>query len=253
MSIANKKQTQTSFLKLNPRSPIPLYFQLQEIIKKKIENGEYAPGELIPTEKELQHTYGVSRITVRNAINGLVFEDMLIKKQGYGTMVASPRMVEDFSRLRSFTEKMEAQGAEVTTRVLEIEMVTSDSRISHHLQIESDTPILRIKRLRYVNGEPIALFTNYIRSDIGVGTEDDFSGSIFRLLEEKNHLSISLGEKVIEAMIARSEDAKQLEIQTGDPVLLIRNTVFDDHMRPIDYAEGVYRGDRYKYVVKLKR
>jgi len=240
-------------LQINPRSPIPLYYQLQELIKSKIESGEYKPGELIPTEKELQKHYGVSRITVRNAISGLVFEDLLMKKQGYGTVVAKPRMVEDFSRLSSFTEKMEAQGAKVTTKVLEIQREYASIRISSHLDIPSETEILCIKRLRYVDEEPIALFTNYIRTDMGIGEDDDFNASIYKLLEEKGHRSITSGEKVIEAMIARSEEAELLGIQVGDPLLLIRNTTFDKDLLPIDYAEGVYRADRYKYVVRLKR
>ena len=77
---------------LNSSSPVPLYFQLQEILRRKIIDGEYLPGDTIPSEKELQEIYTVSRITVRNAINGLVFDDLLIKKQGLGTIVAHPRM-----------------------------------------------------------------------------------------------------------------------------------------------------------------
>lgn len=244
----NTKQEQ-----LNPRSPIPLYFQLQELIKKKIEKGDYKPGQLIPTEKAFQTSYGISRITVRNAINGLVYEDLLIKKQGYGTVVAEQRMVEDFTRLSSFTEKMESQGAKVTTEVLEIETVAASSRISEHLLIQPETPVIYVKRLRYVNDEPIALFTNYIRSDIGVNEEDDFHGSIFSLIEEKYQTPISSGEKVIEAMVAGREEAENLDIPPGDPVLLIHNTTYDSGSAPIEYAEGVYRGDRYKYVVKLRR
>jgi GntR family transcriptional regulator len=240
-------------VQLDSSKPIPLYYQLQELLKSKIDAGEYQPGDLIPTEKELQKQYGVSRITVRNAINGLVLEDLLVKRQGYGTVVASKRMVEDFSHLSSFTEKMHAQGAEVTSRVLEVQRLNAPSRIAEHLHVEKDEPVIEVKRLRLVNGEPIALFTNYLLPKLGVREEDDFSGSIFELLEEKYQVRISSGEKIVEAMVAGEEEARSLDILVGDPVLLIRNVTYDEQGIAIDYAEGIYRADRYKYVVKLKR
>lgn len=241
------------YMKLDSNNPVPLYFQLQEIIKRKIEEGEYQPGDLIPTEKELQELYGISRITVRNAINGLVLEDLLVKRQGYGTVVASKRMVEDFSKLSSFTEKMRSQGAEVTSKVLEVARMQAPSRIAEHMRIETGDPVIEVKRLRFVDGEPIAFFTNYLLPIYGVNENDDYSGSIYELLEKKYGVSIVSGEKVIEAMVAASTEAKLLNIAVGDPVLLIRNVTCDENGEPVDYAEGIYRADRYKYVVKLKR
>lgn len=96
--------------KLNPNDPSPLYFQLQEDIKKDIESGVYKVNEMIPTERELQDLYSVSRVTVRKAIEGLVFEGILQKKQGIGTIVCKKRMAENTARLQSFTEKFAEQG-----------------------------------------------------------------------------------------------------------------------------------------------
>ena len=240
-------------VRLDEKSPIPLYFQLQEEIKKKIEQGIYKVGDLIPTEKELQQIYSVSRITVRNAIAGLVFEDLLVKKQGLGTIVARPRMVEDFSSLKSFTEKMAAQGAVIATEVIEVKIIGASERIAHHLAIEPESEIIYVKRLRFVDEEPIALFISHIRGDIGITEDDDFKRSIFDLLENKRGIKISGGQKVIEATSANKEEAELLKIDVDEPVLLIRNTTFDFDNAPIEYAEGVYRSDRYKYVLKLKR
>ncbi len=239
---------------LDTSSPVPLYFQLQEILRKKILSGKYSPGDLIPSEKELQDFYGVSRITVRNAINGLVFEDLLIKKQGKGTKVAFPRMQENGnSTLQSFTEKMELQGLKISTEVLDVIRIPATERITQHLGIEKDEEIIYSKRLRKVDDVPIALFENYISTSTGVTEDDDFSGSVYKLLEEKYFTRISGAEKVIEAGTARMEDAVHLEIQAGDPVLIIRYTTFDLNNKPIEYAEGIYRADRYKYMVRLKR
>ena len=239
---------------LNVKSPIPLYFQLQEILRRKILDGEYNPGDLIPSEKELQELYSVSRITVRNAINGLVFEDLLIKKQGRGTVVAFPRMQEDGnSTLRSFTEKMEQQGFKISTEVLEAVRIPATERITEHLNIGEGEEIIYSKRLRKVDGKPMALFENYICTRTGVTEKDDFRGSIYKLLEKKYGIKISGAEKVIEAGIARNEDASFLNIPAGDPILIIRYTTFDPDNNPIEYSEGIYRADRYKYMVRLKR
>ena len=115
--------------KLKEHSPIPLYFQLQEILRQKIMDGEYPEGVIIPSESELQKTYSVSRITVRNAIEGLVFEDLLIRKQGVGTIVAPRRVVEDFSSLKSFTEKMSSQGVSFHTKVIAVRWIGAPERI----------------------------------------------------------------------------------------------------------------------------
>lgn len=239
---------------LDTNSPVPLYFQLQEILRRQILDREYNPGDLIPSEKELQEKYGVSRITVRNAINGLVIDDLLIKKQGHGTIVAYPRMLEDGnSTLQSFTEKMEQQGLKISTEVLDVVRIPATDRIAEHLNIGEGEEIIYLKRLRKVDGEPIALFENYICTRTGITKKDDFSGSIYTLFEKKYGIKISGAEKVIEADVARSEDASFLKIPEGDPILIIRNTTFDSENNPIEHAEGIYRADLYKYVVRLKR
>lgn len=239
---------------LDSKSPLPLYFQLQEILRKEILSGKYNPGDLIPSEKELEKRYSVSRITVRNAINGLVMEDLLIKKQGRGTTVAYPRMQEEENTaLQSFTEKMKEQGVETSTRVFDVAKIPVSERIVEHLDIEPGDNIIYVKRLRLVDGEPMALFENYISSKTGVTEKDDFSGSVFNLFEKKYGIRISGSEKVIKAGVARKEDADLLQISTGDPVLIITYTTFDSNNKRIELAEGIYRADRYKFMVRLKR
>ncbi|MCK5675084.1 MAG: GntR family transcriptional regulator [Spirochaetales bacterium] len=239
---------------LDDSSPLPLYFQLQEIIRKRIMDQEFKPGDIIPSEKELEKIYNVSRITVRNAISGLVFEDLLVKKQGKGTIVAFPKMQENGNTtLQSFTEKMKKQGKITSTEVLNVLRIPATDRLLEHLDINLDEQIIYAKRLRKVDSEPIALFENYICAHTGMTEKDDFSGSVFELLENKYRVKIISSEKVIEAGLASKEDAIFLKISAGDPVLIIRYTTFDDNNDRIEYAEGVYRADKYKYMVRLKR
>ncbi len=239
--------------KLDERSPVPLYFQLQEIIRQKILKGHYHEGRLIPSEAELQKRYNVSRITVRNALEGLVYEDLLVRKQGKGTAVAPRRMVEQFTSLKSFTEKMIAQGAKVKTRVLEVKCIGAPERIANHLDIRPEEKILYVQRLRYINNEPIALFTSYLRYDLGLKEHDDFSVSMYWLIENRCDRPIAGADKEVEATVAMEYEAELLGIQPGECVLLIRNTTYDTQGIPIEYAEGVYRSDRYKFQIKLKR
>ena len=238
---------------LDEKSPIPLYFQLQELIRKKIEEGEFPEGSCIPSEAELQRRYNVSRITVRNAIEGLVFEELLVKKQGVGTIVAPHRFADDTSSLKSFTEKTLDQHANARTEVLEVQSIGASKRIAEHLGITAGSLVLYVKRLRFIDDEAIGIFSNYIRGDIGVKEEHDFSGSIYRLLEETYGIRIREAEKVIEAITATLEEGEVLNVAPGDALLVIRNTTFDTADRAVEYSEGLYRSDRYKYVVRLKR
>ena len=216
-------------------------------------DGEYPEGVIIPSESELQKTYSVSRITVRNAIEGLVFEDLLIRKQGVGTIVAPRRVVEDFSSLKSFTEKMSSQGVSFHTKVIAVRWIGAPERIAQHLKIEPEERILNVTRLRYVDEKPIALFSSFLPAGLGVREDEDFSKSMYWLLEHEHGCSIAGGEKIIEAATAQEYEAELLEIRPGDCVLFIRNTTLDQGGVPLEYAEGIYRSDRYKYVVKLKR
>jgi GntR family transcriptional regulator len=236
---------------LNPNGPVPLYFQLQEDLKKDIENGIYKVNDKIPTEKELEELYSVSRITVRKAIEGLVFEGLLQKKQGVGTIVCNKRMVESVSSLLSFTEKM--RGHKVDTKVLDVNLMVAPERISKHLQIKPGEEVLFVKRLRYVDDEPIALFSTYLRSDLGLTEKDDFRGSLFNLLENKYNVAISYSERTIFASEASEEIADLLNIKMRTPILMVSYHTFNTDERPIEYAEGIYRSDKFEYKLKLVR
>ncbi|MDC7232427.1 MAG: GntR family transcriptional regulator [Spirochaetales bacterium] len=239
---------------LNLESPVPLYYQLQELLRNKIEERAYKPGDKIPSEKELVETFDVSRITVRNAISALVFEGLLVKKQGRGTIVAHPRLQEDGnSRLLSFTEKMAQQGIEISTEVLKVLKIPATQRVADFLDIQGGQQVIYVKRLRLADGEPIALFENYISLDTGVTEEDDFSQSVYQLYEKKCGIKISGAEKFIEASAAGGEHCEKLGLVEGEPTLVIRIKTLDIHNKPIEFSEGFYRGDRFQYSLSLTR
>ncbi len=238
---------------LKENSPLPLYFQLQEDLKRDIEMGNYQEGEKIPTEKQLEQIYNVSRITVRKAVEGLVHEGILVKRQGIGTIVSGKRYQDRSLKLESFTEKMHEQGFQVETQILEASRMKAPPRIAKHLSIGDNEDVICAKRLRLTDGIPLAIFTAYLPVSVGVTTEDDYSGSLFRLLEDKYGIRISHSDRTIVASLATKEEAVLLGIRPYEAVLLIKNVTYNESGRPIEYSEGVYRSDRYQYNLRYVR
>lgn len=239
--------------KINDNSPIPLYFQIQEDLRTKINNQYYKNNEKIPTESQLEQEYGVSRITVRKAIEGLVYEGILVKRQGIGTIVSNRKINEDSLVLRSFTEKMTNQGFSIRTQVLEANHITISDRIAEHLQSHAKDKALYIKRVRYIDDEPIAIFSSYIPASIGIELDNDFGGSLFSIFEDKYNIKIHYSDRVISASLASKEEASLLSIRPNEAVLLVKYTTYDTSGRLVEYAEGVYRSDKYQYSLRYFR
>ncbi len=235
-------------------SVIPLYYQVREDIRRRIEAGEWPPGSTIPSEPELQEIYGVSRATIRQALSELVMEGLLIRKQGKGTFVAPPKIVEPLPRLLSFTEEMRAVGLEPSTRSTKVEVVqTPPRRARETLRLSADEPFLRIERVRCANGQPVVLLVSYLPVSLGVDPREDFSGSLYELLEGKYGIRLGEAVQIIEAGVADEHTAAELGIEEGEPVLIIRRGTFAKDGRAVEYVEGFYPADRYRYRIRLER
>ncbi|MDR7439852.1 MAG: GntR family transcriptional regulator [Armatimonadota bacterium] len=239
--------------KVDLSSVIPLYYQIREDLRRRIEAGEWKPGEAIPSEAELQEIYGVSRATVRQALSELVMEGLLIRRQGRGTFVAPPKIVEPLPRLVSFTEEMRAVGLEPSTRSVKVELITDPpKRVRETLRTDEDR-FLRIERVRCANGQPIVLLVSYIPASLGIDPQEDFSGSLYALLETKYRIQLGEALQIIEAGVADEHTAAQLEIEEGEPILIIRRGTFAKDGRAVEYVEGFYPADRYRYTIRLER
>ena len=238
---------------LDPTSPVPLYYQLQELLEHEIESGALRPGNSLPTEKQLGDLYQVSRTTVRQAIDGLALKGLVIKRQGKGTFVARRKVHEELPKLRSFTEEMRARGLTPTTRVVSVKHIRPPEHISQLLELQDDEGALQVRRLRFVENTPILITTSYLPGRLHVSLTEDFSDSLYALLERRYNVKIQSGENIIEATVAGEAEASLLKIRRGSPLLAIRRLALDPDGRPVEYVEGFYRGDRYQYVVKLAR
>jgi len=234
---------------------IPLYYQLESILREKILSGEFAEGERLPPETELIRQYGVSRITVRQALASLERDGLVERIQGRGTFVTRRKMARGAIRLTGFLEDLMAMGIETTARVLEFHRVNASPDVAAPLQVDVGTPIWFIKRVRFVKNTPYSYILNYVPEDIGEGVtrEELEAGSLLKLIEEK--LGIRLGEalQVISAALADAAVARALHTRVGAPLLSIERTVYSADGRPVEYVRTLYRGDLYCYTVKLIR
>jgi GntR family transcriptional regulator len=237
---------------LNKATPIPLYYQLKEIVRHAIEEGELKPGDSTPTEEELQARYQVSRTTVRQAIGALVAEGFVSRERGRGTFVSEPKHREVLPRLMSFSEEMNAAGVRHGTRVLEIGLGTPHKAIAARLSLGSGEQALVIKRLRLVDDLPLSIMISHIPSSLGIDPGEDFTVSLYYLLEERYGILITEAEQQIGAVAADVQTAAMLNVRKGYPLLYIDRVTYAGS-RPVEHVRCLYRADRYEYSMRLRR
>lgn len=237
-------------------SPLPLYFQLKELLRQEIESGHWQPGQKIPTEAELCEVFDISRSVVRQALKELEYQGLLYREQGKGTFVAQPKISESLMQnLSGFYEDMVAKGLTPVTKVLRQEVQPADKKVANYLQIEPGDKVIAIERLRSVGNEPIVLVTTYLPYNIcpNLVDEDLSTQSLYAVLEKKYGLELSHGRRTIEAVAANQYEAQLLGIAEGAPLVLLDSVSYLKDGRPIEYFHAVHRGDRSKFEVEVVR
>lgn len=236
-------------------SPVPRYHQLKEILRERIRSGEWKPGDLIPSERELSETYRISRMTARQAITDLVNEGVFYREQGRGTFVTRNKITQQLLRLTGFTEDISARGQHPSTKVLSAEMSPADEFTAERLRIAPGTLIFCLQRLRLADGEPLAIEFSQLnfKGCERLLEEDLEQQSLYRLLESKYGLPLMEAEQELEAGLAGNEEAALLKISPGSSVLFTRRTTYTDRNQPIEYAKSVYCGNKYTFFTHLKR
>jgi len=237
-------------------SPVPYYYQLEEFLREQIENGTWKPGQQILSEAELCEAFDVSRTVVRQALNELVHEGLLYRRRGKGTFVAEPKIRESLvQHLTGFYEDTVALGLKPSTKVLEQKVIPAPPKIADGLGIREGEPVTMIDRLRFVDGEPIVLVITYVPQKIcpELINEDLSTQSLYAILEQKYGLELVYGRRTLEAVAATEEEAKLLEIDEGDPIILLRSISYLKDGRPIEYFKARHRGDRSRFEVELVR
>jgi len=234
---------------------IPLYYQLENILREKINLEEYGPKDSFPTEEQLVNSYKVSRITVRQALSALEKDGLIIRKRGKGTFVTDKKITLEPMKLTGMIEDIIAMGIKTKTRILDFSFVHPPKKVIKALNLDKDDKALKIERVRLVGRVPISYTVNYLPPDLGnkIGIKDISVHALFNILEKKCKVKVGRGSMIIEATVADSRIASLLDVMTGSPLLRIERTVFNTQGRPVDYVIVLYRADRYHYSVDLIR
>lgn len=236
-------------------SRIPLYHQIYDALRQQIEDGVYLPGDQIPTEAELSASFGVSRITVKQAIKKLVQESMLYRKQGKGTFVCQPKVNRKLNRLISFNDEMLQKGMVPRAKVLEVEVITARRLLAEALHIPEGEKVVRIRRLRTVDDEVMAVQTSHVPASLVPGLiekTERLSGSLYRVLREDYGCSPAYGKESYSAVVLDGSDAEVLGVPDGTPAFAAKRIAYLQDGRPIEYVESLLRGDRYVLDIELE-
>lgn len=240
---------------LNKNSPIPLYYQIAERIKEQIAAGELLAGAQLPPERELGEQLQVSRMTVRQAVNYLVREGLLDVRPGVGTFIAQPKLTYDALHLLGFSEEMARSGGTTESEVLEQALTVPSARVATKLKLKAQEHVVRIVRLRRVNGEPILLETSMIAALLcpGLETVDLSNHSLYALLETSYGLHLQRTQQTIEGVIANQHEQQLFGLRSDAAMILLEGITYDLGEQPIEYFKAVYRGDRCKFELESQR
>jgi GntR family transcriptional regulator len=239
-----------------PRSStVPLYTQIKEALRAKIMDGTYVAHERLPSESEMIAAFGVSRITVRQAINDLQKDGLLFKVHGKGTFVAMPNVSQELTHLQGFGEAMRLLGHETFSEVFGLKTVKGSAVACAKLGVPDGTHMTEIHRVRYLNREPVSIDHSWVRHEVGSRlTEKNLrEKDLFSLLENELHQPLHSADVEIDATSASAEVASRLHVQTGAPILRIERLTYAAEDRPLVFEYLHYRAETFKYKMKVLR
>lgn len=235
--------------------PIPLYYQLKNIIATEIKAGTYQPGDVIPTEEELISHFNISRTTVRQAITELVQEGRLYRVKSKGTFVAENKINTDFiSRLEPFNEQVSRLGKVPSTKVLDFRQGVAPANVADALGIQPNDPIVFLQRLRYADDTPIVLVKTYLPVSLyDILKNRDFAKeSLYDVMGSNGPATkVHHIHRVVEAIQTPEAIGRLLECETDIPLLFFTSTGFTADNVPVEYSRAYYRGDCNKFEITI--
>lgn len=238
---------------IDHKSNIPLHAQVENLLRELINQNEYKKGKFLPNEVSFAKQLGISRNTVRQATNKLVYEGLLIRKKGVGTRVADQTVDTRINNWLSFTQEMKSKGIEIKNYEVESEWVDATEEIAGFFRITTGKKILKMSRLRGNVDHPFVYFVSYFHPMVGLTGKEDFSKPLYELLEKDHSVVAKLSKEEISARAADKFLAQKLNINTGDAILKRKRFVFDPGSRPIEYNIGYYRADSFVYTIESER
>lgn len=242
-------KTYVTDIELDHSSPIPLYHQISEPIKELILDGTIPPGAKLEDELSMASRLGVSRPTARRALQSLVDLRLVVRKRAVGTIVA-PKEIHRQVKLSSLYDDLKDSGQKPTTKVISHEEVEASQEIAEDLRLEEGQTVIKVVRLRLANGEPLAIMTNYLPSEVAPTEKELRSGGLYDAMRSHGHEVVSASQ-TISARKASSEEAEILQESRGAAILSMRRIAYNQSGVPIEIGDHVYRASRYRFTVSL--
>ncbi|MFJ1589078.1 GntR family transcriptional regulator [Kitasatospora albolonga] len=237
-------------LSVDRTSPVPLYFQLAQQLEAAVEQGRLAPGTLLGNEIELAHRLGLSRPTVRQAIQSLVDKGLMVRRRGVGTQVVHSKVRRPLE-LSSLYDDLEAAGQRPATRVLRTATEPATPEIAAALGVAEGTEVHLVERLRYAHDEPMALLRNHLPPDLlDLRPAELESTGLYRTMRASG-ITLHSARQSVGARAATAEEARALDEEPGAPLLTMERTTYDDTGRAVEFGSHVYRASRYAFEFQL--
>ncbi|NPA91406.1 MAG: GntR family transcriptional regulator [Chloroflexi bacterium] len=232
-----------------PLEHIPRYILIREQIRQKVLNGEYKPGERIPSEPQLAREFNVSRGTVEKAIRGLVEEGILVREQGRGTFVAKPRLESALFRLSTFADEAKRRGFTPATRLIRAHVRTADDTVAQALDLPPEAQIIEIVRVHLADGEPLVYEVRQLAYDLcpELLSEDLEHSSLHELLLYKYHIPLVKARFTIHAITLTDEAATLLHVEEGSPGFAVERITYRTGSEPAVRMYQLWRGDRFYF------
>lgn len=238
---------------LDKGSMLPIYYQIAQQVKAYIAQQKLREGDVIPTERELCEAFGVSRMTVRQAVDILVGEGLLNRQRGRGTFISTPKISQPLTMLTSFTVDAVARGMTPSSRVISCQAVPASPCVAEKLNIATGETVVQLVRVRCANGEPHAHErTSLLHSMAAPLLTMDLAGrSLYQTLGEVCNLHLVRARESIEAKGCPEKICRLLHIPDTSIVFYIQRVTFDQHNCPVEYVEANYRTDKFRFEVEL--
>jgi GntR family transcriptional regulator len=231
-------------------SPVPLYYQVGQHLERSIESGEIPNGSLLGNEIALADEMGLSRPTIRRAMQHLVDKGLIVRRRGIGTRVVQPKVRRPLE-LSSLHDDLARTGRSPTTEVLELDLVTAPEDVAALLRIEFGDSVTRVVRLRRANGMPIARMTNYLPPHIGdIDIVELEERGLYDLLRERG-IQLHSATQTIGARNATADEARLLAEPRSSSLLTMQRITYDDSGAAVEYGTHVYAASRYSFEIDL--
>ena len=236
-------------------SSLPLYTQIKDRLRAGILDGTYAPLAQVPSEYELCAMFGVSRITVRQALGDLQKEGLLFKIHGKGTFVSKPKAFQNVTSLQGFAEAMSSMGYEIFNQLRSFRTVKADRQVTDRLNLEPGSEVVEIHRVRLLNRAPVSLEMTWLPASLGerLVKADLETRDIFLILENDCGVSLGHADVSIDSILADRDIAEALQVEEGSAVLRIERLTHDAEGLPVDYEYLYFRGDAFQYRLRIDR